>query len=108
MEGRDMAGILGTKGGGRNCSRLPLTAGVEGEISGQDSSDGVTTAVQNHRNLQVENLGVSHAGLALPHTSKHLPNISTSKLKEGVSVYSHGIYFKKLSQWLNDSSKVTQ
>ena len=48
MEGRDMVGILRTKGGGRNCSRLPLTAGVEGEISGQDSSDGVITAVENH------------------------------------------------------------
>lgn len=48
MEERDMAGILRTKGGGRNCSSLPLTAGLEGEISSQDYSDGVTTAVQNH------------------------------------------------------------
>ena len=51
MEGRDMAGILRTKGGGGNCSRLPLTAGVEGEISGQDPSDGATTAVENHGQL---------------------------------------------------------
>ena len=48
MEERDMAGILRTKGGGRNCLSLPLTAGLEGEISSQDYSDGVTTAVQNH------------------------------------------------------------
>ena len=46
-----MAGILRTKGGGGNCSRLPLTAGAEGEISGQDPSDGATTAVENHGQL---------------------------------------------------------
>lgn len=69
-----MAAILRTKVGGRNCSSFPPTAGVEGEISGQDLSDGVTTAVQNHGNLQAENLCVHHAGLALPHTCKHLPH----------------------------------
>lgn len=40
VEERDMAGILRTKGRGRKCSRLPLTAGLEGEISSQDSWEG--------------------------------------------------------------------